>query len=197
MKAVRWLVLGMAIGLAVSLAPACGKDPCGSTNCTGCCDESGACVSGAEVSNCGSRGGACNACGASQACDQGTCVFPSSGSDAGTPDAGTDGGNGVVDPTNPLAITVAISPYPPSNSNTLTVMVKGANGVSVTGATVKASFMMPSMPGMGTGHSTGTEVGGGEYSVPGVDFSMGGGWKVTVTATKGTLAGSQAMNYSL
>jgi len=56
---------------------------------------------------------------------------------------------------------------------------------------------MPSMPGMGTGHATGVEVGGGEYTISNVDFTMGGGWRVTVTANVGDLSGSQVMNYSL
>ena len=198
MKMVRWLALGLAIGLLFSLAPSCGQAACGPTTCFGCCDATGLCVTGTEVAVCGINGGACNACGASQLCQQGICAFTGGGSDGGTPDAGTDAGNGVVDPTNPLAITIAISPSPPQlGSNSLTVMVKGANGVSVTGATVKASFMMPSMPGMGTGHSTGTEVGGGEYSVGNINFSMGGGWKVTVDATKGALSGTQFVTYSL
>lgn len=194
MRIIRWLVLGMAIGLLVSVAPSCGQAACGPTTCFGCCDATGLCVTGAEVSACGVSGAVCNACGAAQACQQGGCVF----TNEGTPDAGTDGGSGVVDPTNPLALTVAISPNPPiQGDNTLTVMVKGANGVPVIGATLKASFMMPSMPGMGTGHATGVESGGGEYSIDKVKFTMGGGWRVTVDATQGALAGTQVMNYSL
>ena len=195
MKTVRWLALGLAIGLLVSLVPSCGQAACGPKSCYGCCDPTGLCVTGTEVAACGINGGVCNGCGASQACQQGGCAFLRG---SGASDAGTDGGNGIVAPTNPLALTVDISPNPPhTGSNTLTVVVMGANGVLVTGATMTATFLMPSMPGMGTGHATGVEVGGGEYTVSGVNFSMGGGWKVTVGATAGALAGTQLMNYSL
>jgi hypothetical protein len=191
----RWLVVGLAVGLLLSLAPSCGKEACGPTTCFGCCDATGLCVTGVEVAACGVNGAVCNACGAGQACEQGGCHFTSNGNDAGATDAGTDGG--ATAPTNPLGIAVAISPNPPHvGLNDMTVMVRGANAISVVGATVKATYLMPAMTGMGTWTATGVEAGGGEYTLSHLNFSMGGGWQVTVEATQGTLSGTQVMNYS-
>jgi hypothetical protein len=56
--------------------------PCGPTNCSGCCDASGACQLGTTPADCGSGGGACVLCGLGQTCSAGACTF------GGTGDAG-------------------------------------------------------------------------------------------------------------
>ncbi len=194
MNNVRWLVLGVTVGLALSLVPACGLGAaCGPQTCAGCCDATGVCVETAAVSACGLNGVACGVCTATQACVQGGCAEVNAApQDSGVPDAGSS----AALPTNPLAITMTINPDPPRTGlNVVTATVKGANGLPVTGATVKATFMMPSMPGMGTGHANGTEVDGGVYTISGVNFTMAGDWKVTVTATSGLLAGTGVQMY--
>lgn len=48
--------------------------PCGPETCSGCCDESGQCISGYDDSVCGRNGAACAACSASTRCSVGACV---------------------------------------------------------------------------------------------------------------------------
>ncbi len=84
----RWVVLGMMVGLLAALAPACTKK-CAPDNCTGCCTAKNECLSGAELGACGTGGVACTACGADQECSSGACaaLVPDGGGevDAGPP----------------------------------------------------------------------------------------------------------------
>lgn len=126
--------------------------------------------------------------------------------DAGSPvDAGVDAGStvdagvdaGVASPTNPLGFTVSIVPDPPRlGSNTMSVFLRGANGVPVPGAVLTAKTFMPSM-GHGSATPTVVEVGAGVYTVNGVSFTMFGTWTVTLTAAKGPLSGTQTFTYSV
>jgi hypothetical protein len=79
-------VLGRVLGVAaivttlsLSIA-ACGdddggsfEDSCDSSNCGGCCDVTGECVSGADQDACGSNGDSCVECSSYQACEAGQC----------------------------------------------------------------------------------------------------------------------------
>jgi hypothetical protein len=47
--------------------------PCNSLTCAGCCDPSGACVSGRNASACGVGGAACQACPNGDSCAVGAC----------------------------------------------------------------------------------------------------------------------------
>jgi len=78
----------------------------------GCCDESGECLMGTALDECGAGGGQCIACAANQVCASGSCVrfdggvydasFPMDPDgnynmdagvyDAGRPDSGSDAG---------------------------------------------------------------------------------------------------------
>ena len=188
MTTLRSWVLGIGLCLVAGFSASCGgKTPCGPDSCAGCCSEAGDCETGWDANACGLQGVTCNACGASQTCDYGACLFANTSL--------LD-----IEPTEPLAIVVSVAPSPPhQGANTLSVVVQGANNGSAQHATVSVAYMMPSMPGMGTGHATGVEVGGGEYSVGGINFSMGGGWRVTVTVTLDSpaLSASQDMYYTL
>ncbi|MCC6332869.1 MAG: hypothetical protein IT380_02645 [Myxococcales bacterium] len=71
----RALVLGFTVGLSVSVSSSCGPapQPCGPSNCLGCCDENGECLAGSGLLACGLGGGVCVACTANQACLAGAC----------------------------------------------------------------------------------------------------------------------------
>lgn len=93
MHSVRWAVLGVSLGVAFAVAPACGApgaSTCGPSTCTGCCDSSGACLSGSVGSACGVQGELCAACQGSDVCTLGACFPASSGGAAG---GGTGGGS--------------------------------------------------------------------------------------------------------
>jgi hypothetical protein len=150
-------------------------------------------VSGTEQAVCGTQGGVCSACAAAQSCQVGVCTSTASN----TPDAGTDAGTNAA-PTMPLTFTVTITPDPPIlGSNSLKVILTGANGVPVTGATLSATTFMPAM-GHGSPTPTCAEVGAGEYKVTGVKFTMYGDWQVTLDAsTGGGLSGNQVFDYTV
>lgn len=68
----------------------CGVASCNSSNCPGCCDATGVCLSGAISSACGRSANLCVACGSGQSCEQGACVTSGQGGGSG----GTGGGSG-------------------------------------------------------------------------------------------------------
>src|SRR5688500_12608846 len=58
--------------LVLLVAAACGPgapEPCGSANCQGCCDTSGACQAGDQTATCGASGVACSDCAGAGMCD--------------------------------------------------------------------------------------------------------------------------------
>lgn len=89
MSLLRAALLAFALGFS---AASCGpsdapKQACDPSQCAGCCDESGACLSGTAVFACGTGGGACLACAANQACEAGACAaFVGGDYDASFPD---------------------------------------------------------------------------------------------------------------
>ncbi len=194
----KWIVLGMAVGLVASLAPSCGPTAaCGPGTCYGCCDAAGECVGGITQDSCGGNGVACVACAAGQVCVTGACSTPLSndGVDAGA-DAGVDAGT--VAPTNPLELTVAINPDPPRlGRNSLSVSVKGANQVPVTTATLSVNVYMPAMGHGSPETPVVTAQSDGTLRVDKVTFSMQGTWRVTLTATSGALSGTRQLFYTV
>ncbi len=117
-------------------------------------------------------------------------------------DAGTEtadaGQTANGDPTNPLALTATIAPNPPQvGRNTLSVTIKGANGVPVTGATLKVKVFSPAMGHGSSETPVVTESGNGVYTVTRVTFTMVGQWQVTLDATKGALSGTKVLDYTV
>ena len=81
----RFLAIGMSLGLLMALAPSCGKK-CGPDNCkSGCCAKD-TCVVPATDAQCGASGLACAACTNGQTCQSGACK------DVVVEDGGMDGG---------------------------------------------------------------------------------------------------------
>jgi hypothetical protein len=68
------LVLGAVVGFSVAVA-SCGAPPkmCGPSNCTGCCDETGECLGGTAVFECGTGGAVCQTCAGNEVCAAGAC----------------------------------------------------------------------------------------------------------------------------
>lgn len=192
----HWLLLGFALGVLSSLAPACGPASCGPDTCAGCCDSSGLCQAGSETTACGANGLSCDRCVGAQVCS-GRCV-------AGTPDAGTldadagAGDAGALVPTSPLALTAVVTPDPVRlGLNDMVVTVRGANGVPVPNATLTARTWM-ALHGHGSPTPTITNAGGGDYLLANVSFTMLGTWTVTVSATTpDALSGSKVFSYTV
>lgn len=86
-------VFGLALLVTVGLACS-GRAPCGPTTCTGCCDQSGACVAGSSSLECGRSGAACTRCSVTDSCAQGACTpnFTGQGGGAGTGGGSSGGG---------------------------------------------------------------------------------------------------------
>jgi|GEM_PF-5658754 hypothetical protein len=89
----RFLVLGFLAGLLVSSAFSCGpaaapQKSCSVASCAeGCCSETGDCLAGTAVFECGTGGAACVACAANEVCQAGACGLFSDGDyDASFPD---------------------------------------------------------------------------------------------------------------
>jgi hypothetical protein len=71
--------------------PACNAVTCPE----GCCDANGMCNPGTTQNSCGSHGGTCNACGVSQSCQIGACLYESgSGGGSATGGGSASGGGG-------------------------------------------------------------------------------------------------------
>ncbi len=112
MRASWFLLIGFVAGVGISCgAPGSSKPPCGPDVCSGCCTDTGDCLGGTAVFECGAGGEACQACAANQVCQAGVCgLFENGDYDASFPDApdggvnrdagvfmGTDGGGGGLD----------------------------------------------------------------------------------------------------
>lgn len=89
MRASWCLLFGFLAGVAISCgAPAPSKPPCGPESCDGCCSDTGDCLAGTAVFECGAGGAACEACAANQVCRAGACaLFEGGDYDASFPDA--------------------------------------------------------------------------------------------------------------
>lgn len=84
------LALALSLTVAVAAAAGCGntgKIPCLRSNCDGCCDDSGECQRGDQLSACGARAEACATCAQNGACRSGACVAGDGGT-AGPKDGG-------------------------------------------------------------------------------------------------------------
>ncbi len=118
---VRALVLGVAIGFLVAVAPSCGGNKCGPNNCGGCCDASGKCIAkpnNANDATCGSVGNACDDCSKkSLKCNANSFVCTVNGTGGGT---GGGGGSGCAGCTLPNGVCA------PGN----TINNCGANGAT-------------------------------------------------------------------
>ena len=91
MHAFRFLPFGFVGGLLLSVAASCGptvpEKSCSPGSCDGCCAESGDCLSGTSVFECGTGGTACVTCAANETCQSGACGrFPDGDYDASFPD---------------------------------------------------------------------------------------------------------------
>lgn len=87
----RFVLAGFVAGLILSTTASCGQPmaqkSCGPESCQGCCTESGDCLAGTAVFECGTGGAACVACEANQVCQAGACgLFPNGDYDASFPD---------------------------------------------------------------------------------------------------------------
>jgi Cu(I)/Ag(I) efflux system membrane fusion protein/cobalt-zinc-cadmium efflux system membrane fusion protein len=88
----------------------------------------------------------------------------------------------------PMQIAFRTEPSPPrKGANTVRVQLTGADGKSVSGVQVAATFFMPAMPAMGMGAmravATLTDQGNGVYSGP-VQLGSSGTWQVTVAVAR-------------
>ncbi|MDP2271006.1 MAG: hypothetical protein Q8N23_09610 [Archangium sp.] len=83
---------------------------CSAASCEGCCTESGDCLAGTAVFECGAGGGACSACAANEVCQAGACgVFENGDYDASfpeLPDASIRYDAGVYRPPDSGVVTV-------------------------------------------------------------------------------------------
>jgi len=96
-QSVRWAVLGVSLGVAIAMVPACGTAPggtCGPDNCTGCCDATAVCHVGTETSACGAQGAMCAVCQGTDVCTLGSCFPASTGGSGGSTGGGTGGAAG-------------------------------------------------------------------------------------------------------
>jgi len=87
------ILLGLAVGFLAGLSPSCGASkPCAET-CAGCCDATGACLSGTSDAACGSAGSTCVACPAGRSCSAGFCSAATGGGAGGGNATGGGGGS--------------------------------------------------------------------------------------------------------
>lgn len=95
------------VSLFVVWANACGSQtrPCNASTCTGCCDESGECLAGTGLRECGMGGAACASCAANEVCREQACaLFDGVDYDAsfpGDPDGNYNFDAGVYDASRP------------------------------------------------------------------------------------------------
>lgn len=89
----RSVFVAFLSAFVLSAVAACGPTgpglkQCGPESCEGCCTETGDCLAGTAVFECGAGGGACLACEANQVCSAGSCHrFLDGGYEAAFPDA--------------------------------------------------------------------------------------------------------------
>lgn len=90
--------LSLSIAVIALFGSACGspKVKCLPSNCSGCCDASGACVAIPTAAACGLRGSACQACTGGGECIGGFCSGSSFGGGGGELGGGAGGGGGVA-----------------------------------------------------------------------------------------------------
>lgn len=89
MRSAHLLVIGFVAGLTLTVG--CGQPmaqkACGPDSCQGCCTDTGDCLGGTAVFECGSGGAACVSCAANQVCQAGACAnFENGDYDASFPD---------------------------------------------------------------------------------------------------------------
>lgn len=88
----RVFLLGFSLGLLASVSVSCGQTmaptkSCSPATCQGCCSDTGDCLAGTAVFECGTGGEACVACQANQVCQAGVCgLFENGDYDASFPD---------------------------------------------------------------------------------------------------------------
>jgi hypothetical protein len=87
MTHVRFLTLGLLVGLVLGASSGCNVTPCTPQNCNGCCDDYQVCRAGNESAACGLAGSACIDCGGDVCNANGTCFGTYS---PGPRDAGLD-----------------------------------------------------------------------------------------------------------
>lgn len=93
MRASRSFAFGFLAGLVVALTASCGpaqapQQECSAATCEGCCTETGDCLAGTAVFECGAGGEACVSCAANQVCQAGVCgLFEHGDYDASFPEA--------------------------------------------------------------------------------------------------------------
>lgn len=96
----RSFVPVVAVGLLSVGLMYCGNpSECGPTNCGGCCDASGQCVTEFSKDQCGRLGASCEACTGTNVCVAGACAANGMGGGAGTTGGGagtTGGGTGTT-----------------------------------------------------------------------------------------------------
>ena len=87
----RTLIVAGIAALALGLS-GCNASNCGPGNCSGCCDDTGACqVPSAQ--HCGANGNACNACTSTQQCIVGQCSFSGGNTNANSSGNNSTGNN--------------------------------------------------------------------------------------------------------
>lgn len=92
MRVSRVFVVGVLSGLLASVTASCGQGmapakSCSAATCQGCCSESGDCLAGTAVFECGAGGEACFSCQSNQVCQAGVCgLFENGDYDANFPD---------------------------------------------------------------------------------------------------------------
>lgn len=105
MRASWFIVIGFLAGVAISCgAQAPAKPPCGADNCAGCCSDTGDCLAGTAVFECGAAGASCEVCAANQVCNAGACANFEGGDYDGSfpdaPDASVNRDAGTFNPTD-------------------------------------------------------------------------------------------------
>ncbi len=78
MRLSRTVVLGCLAGLLGASVVSCGQPmsgpkACSAATCEGCCAESGDCLAGTAVFECGAGGAACTSCASNEVCQAGAC----------------------------------------------------------------------------------------------------------------------------
>ena len=115
MRSSRVFLLSFLTGLFVSVSASCGQPTgpaksCSAASCEGCCSESGDCLAGTAVFECGTGGSACVACSANEVCQSGACgLFENGDYDASfpeLPDASIRYDAGVYRPPDSGVVTV-------------------------------------------------------------------------------------------
>lgn len=96
----RSILTSVLLFLAASCSSS-SSNSCSLSNCSGCCDASGRCQTGAEPTACGTDGVMCSSCALGLSCARGQCLPPSPQSGGGT--GSTGGGGGSVSYTNDWA----------------------------------------------------------------------------------------------